>query len=47
MSNDEDYTPRWYDKAMAALEADLDAGDITWDEFKEAVRELNEELNNG
>lgn len=38
------YNPdRWYDRAMAELEADLNDGFMTMEEFNHYVRELNEE----
>lgn len=34
---------RWYEKAMEQLEQGYDEGDMTADEFRVAMRELNQE----
>ena len=36
--------PRWYDKAMTELEDDYDLARISYEEFKQAVKELNRDL---
>lgn len=35
---------RWYDRAVASLEEDLDDGYISQDQFWQELRELNAEL---